>query len=304
MNRTVSGVKQRRRNMLALRVGAFGIALALGVVGIWMIVTGGSPKGIRIGVIASFWALLLGAFAVLGSRVPPRDPGQASEPASQYFPPAAYSDELDRRRVGDLEPAAGSHFQTRLENTLRDEVSREMAGLRSEVTALRNELVEMVGGQLRLDRIEAARLIASEFEALQHEVRQLRRAGMEAEATLTTRIAHPLVAGAGADQDVHDAEIVVERVHPTAEPEPSIVQSIPPPAPQSAPQQSPAGAGGTAADDPFAGLPRITPFTDFPLDPILPSDDAGDYSGRGRRHRADDNHNDVLARILARERGR
>ena len=55
-----------------------------------------------------------------------------------------------------------------------------MAGLRSEVTALRNELVEKVGGQLHLERIETTRLIGSDLEALQHEVRQLRRtAGLE-----------------------------------------------------------------------------------------------------------------------------
>ena len=46
-------------------------------------------------------------------------------------------------------------------------------------------------------------------------------------------------------------------------------------------------------------MPRITPFTEFPLDPI-PAAQA-EEEPTGRRHRADDSGNDVLARILARE---
>ena len=50
-------------------------------------------------------------------------------------------------------------------------VAGELAELRAEVAALRNELLEKVGGQLRLERIETTRLIGSDLEALQHEVR-------------------------------------------------------------------------------------------------------------------------------------
>jgi hypothetical protein len=63
-----------------------------------------------------------------------------------------------------------------------------------------------------------------------------------------------------------------------------------------------------AGADPFAGLPRLTPFTEFPLDPIPASEesdqeDNGDAAAGGHRHRADDEDgSDVLARILARER--
>jgi hypothetical protein len=79
-------------------------------------------------------------------------------------------------------------------------------------------------------------------------------------------------------------------------------------------QPSPPPSG----QDEFAGLPRIRPFTDFELDPI---EDETAYTGRrrktgdepgsgrhaqsegpGRRHsRAEDNGDDLLARIFARE---
>jgi hypothetical protein len=54
-------------------------------------------------------------------------------------------------------------------------------------------------------------------------------------------------------------------------------------------------------------MPRITPFTDFALDPVPSttedrSDNGASDDGAGRRHRADNGGNDVLAKILARER--
>lgn len=74
--------------------------------------------------------------------------------------------------------------------------------------------------------------------------------------------------------------------------------------------------------DPFAGLPRIRPFTEFELDPI---EDESAYTGRrrraeeeeggrgrhsrtepaaARRHsRAEETGEDLLARIFAREQG-
>ena len=48
------------------------------------------------------------------------------------------------------------------------------SALRAEIASLRGELLEKVGGQLRLERIETTRVIGSDLEALQHEVRQLK----------------------------------------------------------------------------------------------------------------------------------
>ena len=429
MTRSTQAAAKRRRRLLALRVAAFIAAIALAVIGIWMIVTGNSTKSVRVGAIASFWALLLGAFAVLGSRVPGRDPDRSTEPVAPVPhhpgppPPPPRRGEVDLRHVGDIERAAVAaarrEFHAQLQEMLHREVSaavsREMAGLRSEVTALRNELVEKVGGQLHLERIETTRLIGSDLEALQHEVRQLRRtAGLEADPTRAMRITHTLEAPRDTSEDVHDAEIVVERVHPPSEPvqppvsdpdtvgqpaaaaEPEAEQQpeserqpeatasdepeqtpepaaddAPEPSPESAterlpdaataptppqqqesqPQPAPwpaampppdsaaedqqpdaepvsepepererrraavpepvAAAARSGAADPFAGLPRLTPFTEFLVEPTSSGtgagtgDDGDTGDDGGHRHRADDaDGDDVLARILARERGR
>ncbi|MGH8861046.1 MAG: hypothetical protein ACRDVG_07390, partial [Jatrophihabitantaceae bacterium] len=66
-----------------------------------------------------------------------------------------------------------------------------------------------------------------------------------------------------------------------------------------APAQPPRTASNR---DPFAAMPRITPFTDFELDavPAAPPPQDDD-AAHGHRHRADDGGDDVLARILARE---
>jgi hypothetical protein len=110
VTRSTQGAAQRRRRLLALRVAAFIAAIALAVVGVWMIVTGNSTKSVRVGAIASFWALLLGAFAVLGSRVPSRDAERFTEPvppvASQPPPPPPHHTEVDVRHVGEVERAA------------------------------------------------------------------------------------------------------------------------------------------------------------------------------------------------------
>lgn len=126
--------------------------------------------------------------------------------------------------------------------------------------------------------------------------------------------------------------IIVPSAGPqTRPPEPPAPPRVAPPAPQGPPQNSapapqPPPQRATEptparAEDPFADLPRLTPFTDFPLDPVEPAQQDADrgYAGRrrrrdeqeagteadkdaGRRHRrAEEASDDVLARLLARE---
>ena len=111
------------------------------------------------------------------------------------------------------------------------------------------------------------------------------------------------------------------------DPGPQPVPAQQPAPPAAAPRPTPDPAPQAAASvDPFASMPRITPFTDFELDVIerppsqswgsesaagagaglsgrhaTVSDPVADGAG-GRRRRADDSENDVLARILAREK--
>lgn len=297
-------VSRMSRRSALLRGTGFVFAAALGVVGVWLIVTG-DAKTERIGAICALWGLLFGAFAMLGSRPP--------APAAAPPPPVPpVSRELDLRQVGELErsavAAARREFQQELQLMLRREVTdgfaREVADLRSEVNALRNDLVEKVGGQLRLERIETTRLIGSDLEAVQSELRKLRENAVEVEpaagpslpATLVippdaiTRQEPSVEAATGngsapGEPEIHDAEIVDDdsEVAPT--------ETTGEPA---------ADAERDSEADPFAGMPRITPFTDFALDPT-PVPAEAEAAGTGRRHRADDGGNDVLARILARE---
>jgi hypothetical protein len=143
----------------------------------WLIVTGTTQRRLEIGVLVGLWAALIGAFAMFGSRRfmhPPESEPQPQEPAGAELELRTRRFELERAE----ESAARRSHEARLEQLLRIEiqtaVGREVSSLRAEIAELRSELVEKVGGELRLERIETTRLIGSDLEALQHEVRQLR----------------------------------------------------------------------------------------------------------------------------------
>lgn len=301
------GGEQHRRNIDALRVGGFALAVALGAVGIWLIVTSMSQKRLEIGILAGLWGLLVGAYAAFGSR-------------HAYHPSAdSPGRELAVRAPAEVErrddATARREFQVQLEEIVHREVqsgvARELVELRAEVASLRSDLVEKVGGQIRLERIETTRLIGSDLEALQAEVRQLKArqvAGLEPIAGAeSAETSFPRAEPARPAAPVTAAQLTQDP--PTA----PIGRAVTSPAPSASPPRS--------SDDPFASMPRIRPFTDFELEPVervaangsttaTGSDraaqhatpDADGTSGRGRRHRSeDDSGDDVLARVLARE---
>ena len=155
------------------RILGFAAAVALGAVGVWLIVTATSQKWTELGVLAGLWGLLIGAFAAFGPRhTAPAD--AAAEPAEQ--PDVAEARTAEIERFDDA--AQRREYEARLELMLRREIqaamSREVAALRAEVAQLRTDLVEKVGGQLRLERIETTRVIGSDIEALQREIDQLK----------------------------------------------------------------------------------------------------------------------------------
>ncbi|MDT4960224.1 MAG: hypothetical protein QOD31_4023, partial [Pseudonocardiales bacterium] len=149
------------------------LALGLGGFAIWMIVTTDTRKGATVGALLGFWALLVAAFAVFGTRHP--------IPALAPAPDATTRPGSELTRVEDA--AARREYEYRLMEMLRREItatmSAELVTLRADVAALRSELVEKVGGQIRLERIETTRLIGSDIEALQHEVRQMMMGGRQ-----------------------------------------------------------------------------------------------------------------------------
>ncbi|HEY2166872.1 MAG TPA: hypothetical protein VGH01_06875 [Jatrophihabitantaceae bacterium] len=146
------------------------LAVAAAVAAVWLIVTAKDTKHAQIGALLGFWSLLMAAFPALGSR--------GARPAG----PVLTGTELDLRPAGVLERREDAQQRTAYERELmqlvRTEISStlgpELANLRADVAALRGEILETVGGQIRLERIETTRMIGSDLEALQHELRQLR----------------------------------------------------------------------------------------------------------------------------------
>ncbi|MGI8677494.1 MAG: DUF6779 domain-containing protein [Jatrophihabitans sp.] len=157
---------------VVLRGIGFAAAIVLGAVAVWLIVTSTTQKRIEIGVLTGLWGLLLGAYSMFGTRRHLNDSEPQPRPSGEVA--LRDSDELERPEDTD----ARRDWETRLEQLLRREINatmnREVAALRGEIAQLRQDLLEKVGGQLRLERIETTRLIGSDLEALQHEVRQLK----------------------------------------------------------------------------------------------------------------------------------
>jgi hypothetical protein len=179
MTRPVNGGAPRRQQSV-LRGVVMGAAIALGLVAVWLIVTADTQKGTRIGALLGFWALLGAAFAYSGTRHSPVTYDESGHDGGPYARgELARLDDVAMRREHEL----------RLEEMLRREIQvalgSQLATLRAEVSALRGELVEKVGGQLRLERIETTRVIGSDIEALQDEVRRM-RTGNQLQPELTS----------------------------------------------------------------------------------------------------------------------
>jgi hypothetical protein len=239
---------------VALRTAGFGLAVVLGVIAVWLISTSTTPKSLQLGVLAGLWGAILGAFTAFGRR-------QHDEPEA----PAETGTELELRASGELdradEAAARRAYEVRLEHMLRREINatmtREVASLRSEIAQLRQDLLEKVGGQLRLERIETTRLIGSDLEALQHEVRQLKQAS----TTGSLEIALGRLAGADlgrtrsvVEADVHTVERVDASVRPV-QPTVEVREPIAPPPPPAPPEQRTPPPANAPAQQPAAPQP-------------------------------------------------
>lgn len=316
----------------ALRAAGIVAAVALGGVAAWLIVTGRTQQRVQLGVLLGLWGALLGAYTMFSARH--RDPGDAPEDTSAE--PDLAGTSLERSE----DAAVRQQYELRLEEMLRRQIQAalgpEVASLRAEVAALRSELVEKVGGQIRLERIETTRVIGSDIEALQQEVRQLKGTRPRDDFPDFGPPAAGLSDVAGAAVDRSEPSRVVAPTPAPVHPAPAAA-SVAIEATQvvTALASEPPAVVATAAPepasrDPFAALPRLTRFTDFPLDPVevtsgplpatgeseqrrdqpdepLPSPAAAggrhavSEAAHGGRRRRDPGGGDVLARILDRE---
>jgi hypothetical protein len=233
-------------------VGIVGSA-GLGLAAVCLVVFSTTQKQTQIGVLLGLWGGLIGMFVVFGSRRVQQEAQlqaaqlrEAQEHAAQLHnaqlqvaqlqeahlaatKESQSTQEVELRRFGELqlarETAARREADFRLEIALRGEIERvlteQIGSLREEVASLRAEVVDKLGGQLRMERIETTRVIGSDLEALQTEIRRLRalQDGSPLVASINMPSGRPVRA---ADHDIVDAE-VVERptehpARPVAEP--------------------------------------------------------------------------------------
>lgn len=177
---------------VVLRVFVLIFAISLAGAAAWLIVTDGDAKRVQLGVLAGLWSALLAGFALYGSRRPTQPDAEAERRTAAELELRSRRTEMQRVE----EAAARRAHEVRLEQLLRAEVqaaiTREVTSLRAEIAGLRGELLEKVGHQVRLERIETTRVIGSDLEALQHEVRkQLEAVAREVGDISTRRTQHP-----------------------------------------------------------------------------------------------------------------
>src|SRR5882762_3397512 len=146
----MSALAERPRGRGALRTLGMISAVLLGGVAVFLVVVGHTQKQVQIGLL-------------FGPRRGTEELDDEALAAGPERAPARREHELQREVV----------LRRDMERILRDELSQ----LRGEVAGLRNDLVEKVNGQLRLERIETTRVISSDIEELQHEVRRLAVSG-------------------------------------------------------------------------------------------------------------------------------
>jgi hypothetical protein len=311
-------------------LSVFGVIVAFGLAGlaVCLIVFSSTHKWAVLGAITGGWSALIGYLAIYGVRGHAQPVIVPAAPGGELA--LVGSREVETTRDADARREYEERLQSLVQSELAhisDAMNEQLHALRDQVAELRGELVEKVGGQLRLERVETTRVIGSNIEALQHEVRRLavgrddlgqsfRRSDpveIHAAEPITAPIAPPV-----------PPPIVVPVAPPIQQPPvaPSVqapvaapVASMPPVAP-AAPEVAPAPSP-TLGSDPFAGLPRLTRFVDDDAasetrelpkvgesrghrhateDEVEPP--KGRHAG-GRRRRDDDEPNDILQRLLA-----
>lgn len=290
------------------------LAAGLGVAALCLVVFGSSRRQLQLGMLLGLWAALTAVYLQVlardgGDGVPPQELAEARAQAAELHEAqlavvalqqeqleaarqAYFSQEIELRRFSEQqlsrETGARQESEQRLQLALGREVERvlldQLASLREEVAALRAEVVDKLGGQLRLERIETTRVIGSDLEALQHEIRRLAAAGPDG---IAAPVAAPEVPSrSGPDsRDIVDAELV------EFPPPPADLAAIPDFRPAA---DADAGAGAGADADAGAGSGerrggrRRAPEPEPPADdPRYPADDSR-YPGDDPRYPGDD----------------
>lgn len=212
----------------------------LGIAAVFLVVFGESQRQLQLGVLLGLWSALIAACLVFGNQG-----GQSGQTAEAELAEArtraeelheaqltafaeqreqletarqaTFTQEIELRQFGELQLAreaqARRDAERNLEISLRREVEQvlveQLGSLREEVAALRAEVFDKLGGQLRLERIETTRVIGSDLEALQHEIRRLAAASQESiAAPAPTALSRTAQEFQRRPADIVDAELV------------------------------------------------------------------------------------------------
>lgn len=173
--------RESRARTLA-RFAGITIAFGLTIVAAWMIALGHSQRQNSLGVIIGLWAALIGAMTFFGGRHAAGTSGgfgaTAGGTGADLELRQDFALELQREVSARRAYEQQLHEMVRREiETIQRVVGDQLGKLRDDVATLRGDLVDQVGGKIRLERIETTRVIGSDIEALQNEVRQLAGGG-------------------------------------------------------------------------------------------------------------------------------
>jgi len=298
-----------------IRAATIVFAALLGLAAVILIVFADNQKQIQIGVLLGLWAGLIAAFIAFGSRrvlaevdavreslesqVADLREGQIELVKSNANHELQLRQQLEIVRPTEiLDPVV---LRTELNRLLTDQIS----SLRDEIAGLRADMVDKLGNQLRLERIETTRVVGSDLEALQREIRKLTQNDRTIEAAGTyPPPAYPtehIVAQSAVSEPIEVEVVAEEPVTPAAEaqhpapappvvdvqepapepaPTPPVVEApkpaptppvvdVPGPAPERAPTP-PEVEAPKPVDDIFAGLPRLSRIPDDVAELLLP----------------------------------
>lgn len=203
--------------------------LALALVATAVMVLTSSASWLRLGVLAALWAALLGAFLAANYRrqVSERD-GAIAELRSVY--------ELELEREISARRERESEIEAETRRLVREESQTDLAALRAELRALRENLERLTGGEVLVERF-----------ALRAQSTRMRTLGETPERTVVANeaISRGLLAGHRMSRDVPVARPVLGPVEPVADdPQPTVTTAGPrlQPVPSWGYQQGPAAS--------------------------------------------------------------
>jgi hypothetical protein len=143
-------VPPRRRGGAATGRTLLGAVLGLAMLGAATLMLAEDIRWLRLGIVAALWAALVGSFAAARYR---REVAADRELGEELR--AVYQLELERevaaRREYELEMDAG--IRRRVEQEVRHEVRDELESLRTELSTLRRNLEQALGGQVPVERM-------------------------------------------------------------------------------------------------------------------------------------------------------